>query len=116
MVVAVPAHPAPARPPDAAARRHTSRGIPCPAWSLNSVAGPRCPDRPELTLPFRAPRTMFNVPIGGARRCAAQSWPLERVKNVKNAAGVSVNDVVLAMCAGALRAYLSITASCPQHR
>lgn len=60
----------------------------------------------QLTLPFRAPRTMFNVPIGGARRCAAQSWPLERVKNVKNAAGVSVNDVVLAMCAGALRAYL----------
>ena len=49
---------------------------------------------------------MFNVPIGGARRCAAQSWQLERIKNVKNAAGVSVNDVVLAMCAGALRAYL----------
>ncbi len=60
----------------------------------------------QLTLPLRAPRTMFNVPIGGARRCAAQSWSLERIKNVKNAAGVSVNDVVLAMCAGALRAYL----------
>lgn len=60
----------------------------------------------QLTLPFRAPRTMFNVPIGGARRCAAQSWQLERIKGVKNAAGVSVNDVVLAMCAGALRAYL----------
>jgi WS/DGAT/MGAT family acyltransferase len=61
----------------------------------------------QLTLPFRAPRTMLNVPIGGARRCAAQSWSLERIKNVKNAAGVTVNDVVLAMCAGALRGYLS---------
>ncbi|MCQ4364718.1 wax ester/triacylglycerol synthase family O-acyltransferase [Mycobacterium gordonae] len=61
----------------------------------------------QLTLPFRAPRSMLNVPIGGARRCAAQSWSMQRIKDVKNAAGVTVNDVVLAMCAGALRAYLS---------
>ncbi|MDP7703756.1 wax ester/triacylglycerol synthase family O-acyltransferase [Mycobacterium sp. TY815] len=61
----------------------------------------------QLTLPFRAPRTMLNVPIGGARRCAAQSWPMQRIKDVKNAAGVTVNDVVLAMCAGALRGYLA---------
>ncbi len=60
----------------------------------------------QLTLPFGAPRTMFNVPIGGARRVAAQSWPLERIRNVKAAAGVTVNDTVLAMCAGALRGYL----------
>ena len=62
----------------------------------------------QLTLPFRAPKTMFNVPIGGARRAAAQSWPLARFRAVKEAAaaGVTTNDVVLAMCAGALRAYL----------
>ena len=60
----------------------------------------------QLTLPFRAPRTMFNVRIGGARRVAAQSWSLDRIKAVKSAAGVTVNDVVLAMSAGALRAYL----------
>ncbi len=60
----------------------------------------------QLTLPFNAPRTMLNVPIGGARRCAAQSWPMERIAAVKKAAGVTVNDVVLAMCGGALRAYL----------
>lgn len=60
----------------------------------------------QLTLPFGAPRTMLNVKIGGARRCAAQSWSLDRIKSVKNAAGVTVNDVVLAMCAGALRYYL----------
>lgn len=61
----------------------------------------------ELTLPFRAPKTMLNVRIGGARRVAAQSWALERIQNVKSAAGVTVNDVVLAMCAGALRNYLA---------
>jgi diacylglycerol O-acyltransferase / wax synthase len=60
----------------------------------------------QLTMPFGAPRTMLNVPVGGARRCAAQSWPLDRIRTVKAAAGVSLNDVVLAMCAGALRAYL----------
>jgi diacylglycerol O-acyltransferase / wax synthase len=62
----------------------------------------------QLTMPFRAPRTMLNVRIGGARRCAAQSYSLDRIKSVKRAAGagVTVNDVVLAMCAGALRGYL----------
>ncbi|AQT82092.1 diacylglycerol O-acyltransferase [Mycolicibacterium litorale] len=60
----------------------------------------------QLTLPFGAPKTMLNVPIGGARRCAAQSWPLKRLVAIKDAAGVTLNDVVLAMCAGALRAYL----------
>ncbi|MGA8546163.1 MAG: wax ester/triacylglycerol synthase family O-acyltransferase [Mycobacterium sp.] len=60
----------------------------------------------QLTLPFAAPRTMLNVPIGGARRFAAQSWSLDRIKSIKRAAGVTVNDVVLAMCAGALRQYL----------
>ncbi|MCX2932033.1 wax ester/triacylglycerol synthase family O-acyltransferase [Mycobacterium sp. CVI_P3] len=60
----------------------------------------------QLTLPFGAPKTMFNVPIGGARRCAAQSWPIKRFVAIKDATGVTLNDVVLAMCAGALRAYL----------
>lgn len=60
----------------------------------------------QVTLPFGAPKTMLNVKIGGARRCAAQSWSLDRIKSVKKAAGCTVNDVVLAMCSGALRYYL----------
>jgi diacylglycerol O-acyltransferase len=60
----------------------------------------------QLTLPFGAPKTIFNVPIAGARRCAAQSWPVERFLAIKKAAGVTLNDVVLAVCGGALRAYL----------
>ncbi|TVT57319.1 wax ester/triacylglycerol synthase family O-acyltransferase [Amycolatopsis rhizosphaerae] len=59
-----------------------------------------------LTLPAQAPKTMFNVPIGGARRFAAQSWPLARVRDIATRSGTSRNDVVLAMCAGALRDYL----------
>lgn len=57
-------------------------------------------------LPLRAPRTMFNVPIGGARRFAAESWSITRMTKVARALDVTLNDIVLAMCAGALRGYL----------
>jgi diacylglycerol O-acyltransferase / wax synthase len=53
-----------------------------------------------------APRTIFNGGITGSRRFAAQSWPLERMRAVADAASLSLNDIVLAMCAGALRDYL----------
>jgi diacylglycerol O-acyltransferase len=58
-------------------------------------------------LPTRAPRTILNQPITGARRFAAQSWDLARVRAVASGAGVTINDVVLAMCSGALRCYLA---------
>ncbi|OLF18977.1 WS/DGAT/MGAT family O-acyltransferase [Actinophytocola xanthii] len=60
----------------------------------------------SATLAFQAPKTMFNAPITGARRFAAQGWPLERLRAVGRAAGGTMNDVMLAMCAGALRQYL----------
>jgi WS/DGAT/MGAT family acyltransferase len=57
-------------------------------------------------LPSPAPRTILNGAITGSRRFAAQSWELARLQQVAKAAGVTLNDVVLAMCAGALRTYL----------
>jgi diacylglycerol O-acyltransferase len=57
-------------------------------------------------LPLQAPRTMFNQAITGSRRFAAQSWPLERFKAVAKASDSTVNDVLLAVCSGALRRYL----------
>lgn len=53
-----------------------------------------------------APATPFNRPITPHRRLAFRSVDLATVKAVKNAFGVSVNDVVMAMCAGALRSWL----------
>ncbi len=53
-----------------------------------------------------APKTVFNRKIGPARSFAAASFPLDEVKAVARAHGVSLNDVVLAMCAGALRELL----------
>jgi diacylglycerol O-acyltransferase len=60
----------------------------------------------DSSLPFEAPRSMFNVGIGGARRFAGDQWEHARFKAIAKAAGCSVNDVVLAVCGGALRAYM----------
>ena len=60
----------------------------------------------DLVAPMTAPRTMFNVDVGGARRFAAQSWPMDRLKRIAQVTGTKLNDVVLAMCSGALREYL----------
>lgn len=57
-------------------------------------------------LSLHAPRTMFNRKITGSRRFAAQDWPIERLKAVGKATGTTINDVVMAMCSGALRTYL----------
>jgi diacylglycerol O-acyltransferase len=65
-------------------------------------------------LPLQAPRSVLNVPITGARRVAAQDWPIERIKAVAAASGTTVNDVVLAMCSGALRAYLLMRDALPE--
>jgi diacylglycerol O-acyltransferase len=59
-----------------------------------------------VALPMQAPRSILNVPITGSRRFAAQAWSMERIKAVGKAADATVNDVVLAMCAAALRSYL----------
>ena len=62
-------------------------------------------DQAEM-LPYRAPRSMLNVPITGARRFAADKWELERLRRVSEATDATLNDVLMAMCAGALRGYL----------
>ena len=57
-------------------------------------------------LSLYAPRTMLNTTITGSRRFAAQGWPLERLRAIGKASGTTLNDVVLAMCSGAIRTYL----------
>ena len=44
--------------------------------------------------------------ITGSRRFAAQDWPIERLRAIGKATGTTLNDVVLAMCSGAIRTYL----------
>lgn len=60
----------------------------------------------DTPSPVIAPSSSLNGAITGRRTFATTCVPLAKVKEVKDALDVTVNDVVLAMCAGALRAYL----------
>lgn len=64
-------------------------------------------------VPYKAPRSPLNVAISGARRFAADSWSLERMKDAGRALDGTLNDVMLAMCAGALRRYLMMVGGLP---
>ncbi|MFC7446510.1 WS/DGAT/MGAT family O-acyltransferase [Rhodococcus daqingensis] len=66
-------------------------------------------------LSLTAPQSMLNVPIGGARRFAARSWPIERLRLVAKHADATVNDVVLTMCSGALRVYMAGLDALPEN-
>ncbi|WP_406815716.1 WS/DGAT/MGAT family O-acyltransferase [Mycobacterium sp. M23085] len=59
-----------------------------------------------MAAPFAAPPTAFNGSFTRRRNVALTSVDLEDVKAVKRRFGVTVNHVVTAMCAGALRQYL----------
>ena len=52
------------------------------------------------------PRTSFNVTITNQRVFAAQSMPLAEVKSLARQLDVTLNDIVMALCSGALRRYL----------
>jgi diacylglycerol O-acyltransferase / wax synthase len=62
--------------------------------------------RVPLTRELRAPRTPLNGTITAHRRFAFGSLPLSDVKIVKNHFGMTVNDVVMALTATALRRWL----------
>ncbi len=67
------------------------------------------PDRPDdfLSRPaLAAPRLSFNRSISAHRRYAFGSISLDEVKEIKDRHGVTVNDVIMAICAGALRTWL----------
>lgn len=85
--------------------------VPGLAWrtALGLVALGRQRRRATATTPrpvLDAPRVSFNGPLSSRRVYATCSVPLAQVKEVRRVHGVSVNDVVLAVVAGALRRYL----------
>jgi WS/DGAT/MGAT family acyltransferase len=77
------------------------------AMATAEVAGQalRRPGDGVATL-FGAPRSVLNEQITQQRRVATQSFELARIKRVAKAAGGTVNDVFLSVCASALHRYL----------
>lgn len=67
----------------------------------------------SMAAPFTAPPTPFNSPITPHRKVAFTSVSLAEVRAVKNAFGTTVNDVILAVCAGAVRRWLASREALP---
>lgn len=59
-----------------------------------------------MRLPFTSPRTIFNTQLDSRRAMVVCDLPLNGVKKLAREAGGSINDVLLAVCGGALRRYL----------
>lgn len=58
-------------------------------------------------FPFTAPRTIFNAKVSSKRSFGGLEFTLDQIKAIKNQAkSLTVNDVVLGICSGALRRYL----------
>ena len=81
--------------------------------AIKAIAGPSA-DRPRVSLPtVAAPPTPWNKSITAHRRFAMRTASLRNIKRLKDATGGTVNDVVMAVCAGALRTYLELHDALP---
>ncbi len=79
-----------------------------PLGAVMNAGRARVPEGEQLgTAPsLVAPKTPFNAPITSHRRFAFRSVPLDAIKAIKTSLGATVNDVVMAVCAGGLRTWL----------
>ncbi|WP_422742067.1 WS/DGAT/MGAT family O-acyltransferase [Mycobacterium sp. WMMD1722] len=66
-----------------------------------------------MAAPFSAPKTRFNAQLTSSRNIALVQLDLDAVKKVKNRFDIKVNDVVMALCAGALRGFLDERSELP---
>lgn len=85
--------------------------LPKPGDAAKGVGGlPQLPDVAGML----APKTSFNVTITSQRSYAARSVSLSDAKFIAKATGTKINDVVMAVCAGALRPYLKARKALPK--
>jgi diacylglycerol O-acyltransferase len=91
-----------------------------PALLRRTIAGLREARRvrrrnPSTAPPFplSTPNTRFNGALTPHRIFATTTFPLDDIKEVRKAFGVTVNDVILAVCAGGLRRYLEARGELP---
>ena len=70
--------------------------------------------REEIPAPdVSAPKTILNKSVGPHRVFDAAEFPLDGFKAIKNAAGVTLNDVALGVIGGALQRYLQSKGDAP---
>ncbi len=75
----------------------------------------RARDGRTMAAPFTAPPTPFNGAVSRQRNIAFTQLDMRDVKRVKERFGVTVNDVVVTLCAGVLRRFLLERDELPDH-
>src|SRR5450756_3214547 len=86
-----------------------ARSIPGLATAIGPSLAQRLPGRDNedllSTTGLHAPGTPFNAPLSAHRRWAFTDLPLAEVKSLRAGSELTVNDVVMALCAGAPVSY-----------
>jgi diacylglycerol O-acyltransferase len=72
------------------------------------------PDPEAARQWYEAPDSPINVPISAQRRFAVNSFKLEDFKRVSKAKKVTINDIVITICGGALRRYMLEQGNLPE--
>ena len=113
---AAPAHPAEAAAPAptfASAAAVAVEALRCQVRTLPQLVAAfaklvtRTGDRGEgKVVPFESPLSVLNGRVREKRRFATQQFAMERLRTLAKAADCTVNDVVVAICSGALRRFL----------
>jgi diacylglycerol O-acyltransferase / wax synthase len=85
-----------------------------PSAELITKSIGRAREGTAMAAPFSAPRTSFNGTITAHRTIALADIDLDDIREIKKATGSTVNDVVLTLCGGALRAYLDERGELPE--
>lgn len=100
------------------------KGEPEKLWKLASFFGKKAAASVSLRwregsnappLFFNSPTSLFNQPIESDRVFVTTTVCLNQVKKIKNTfEGHTVNDVILAVCSGAIRQYLTAKGALPE--
>ena len=75
-------------------------------YELSQTAMKDMGRNPDYVSSFQAPSSILNQRVSSSRRFAAQSFEFDRLRHISKSLGVTINDIVLAICSGALREYL----------
>ena len=86
--------------------REQVTSVPGVLRAFGTMLGGLANKKDKMKVPFDTPSSIFNGRIKGQRRFATQIYAIDRLRKVAQSAGATLNDVVLAICGGALRRFL----------
>ncbi|MGH8530330.1 MAG: wax ester/triacylglycerol synthase family O-acyltransferase [Nevskiales bacterium] len=91
-----------------------SRTLPHIARAARELTRAAFDPEDALATPYSGPRSLLNGRITERRLFATQAFAMPRIKALAQQSGGSANDIVLALCAGAMRRLLSEADALPR--